>query len=49
MKTYTVWFKDYADNGCVFVSGVPGEKLAENIASNLVDEGFTDSAWVEEG
>lgn len=53
MKTYTIWFEklnshNVMSSACIFVSSVPGEKLAENIALALEQEDFVDVAWYEE-
>jgi len=47
-QTYTVWFRNGLGNECVFVSSVPGERLADNIVMALMQEDFVRDAWYEE-
>jgi hypothetical protein len=47
MRFYTVWFENSLGNPCLFVSSVPGEKLAETIMLALEEEGFVTKAWIE--
>jgi hypothetical protein len=48
MIRYSVWFVDtITSQTALFISNVTSQLLAERIAENLVQEGFTSRAWVE--
>lgn len=45
---FDVWFRRFdSDTACLFICDVASQRVAENIAKNLEEEGFVLEAWVE--